>query len=374
MSIRNVIDPDRMADFSQLVHDMGCHAQQNRRGGAQVNATQVDAVQRVALYGFGDSEFRMSLFRLLQSCFLCDWFWSAETNDNRWEMLVSFPTRYCFTFDQVERFCALCRNGVACDALDRGITVALARFFERIDNGRNHVGWVRSRLRLACERKLAFMREQEAGSRVRSETGYEFTSGNMLYLWHELQNANIELQEQTNMADEYIEINEVLMRNMYAMRDRMQSASFMIDRLRHALDVESSGSQHYAQLQRDSFDIANSLQILCNRDFSAFHRPPGPPAQPQGHVGDTVSRARQAAGFRAPPDTCGVPPLACSRPGRSTCTSAERAPFAARRRTAVTAGTAAARGAQAGPASSTGWIRRSGSESGHPCAVSAASR
>eukprot|EP00960_Hanusia_phi_P071080 767463-Hanusia_phi.AAC.6 len=271
MNIRLVIDPDRLGEFSGFVHEMGQYA------AACHPSRRYEAVQRMAFYGFGDAEFRGSFFRLLQSCFLCDWFWSSETHTNRWEMLVSFPTRHQFTLEHVERFCGFCKNGVACDALDRGITVPLARFFERIENGKNHVGWVRNRLRQACERRLQVMREQETGTRIRNETGLEFNSGNMLFIYHEWQNALVDLQESRNMCDEFDERVDMLLRTVHGMRESMQRSSLVIDRLRHALDTVSMGCAEYSSLQLESAVMSSNLQDMATGgDFSSLQPLPPP--------------------------------------------------------------------------------------------------
>lgn len=185
--IHDVIDPTKLLEFTQFLQYMTQYIL------SPLNQNS-DAVQRVALYGFGDVRFRGSVFRLLQVCFLSDWYWSSETANNRWEMLVSIPTRNNVTIEHVESFCSLCKNGVTCDVIDRGVNDSLVTFLERIDRGKLHTGWMRQRLRQACERHRLKMREREDQDRVQQVTGRPYTTGNTLYFYHEWQNTLVDLE------------------------------------------------------------------------------------------------------------------------------------------------------------------------------------
>lgn len=185
--IHSVIDPRSLPGFTEFLIEMSSYivAPKNEHS---------DAVQRMAFYGFGDIHFRISVFRLLQTCFMTEWYWSAETQPNRWEMLVHIPTKHNITAAQLERFCTFCRNGISCDVIERGVNNGLVVFLDRIDKGRHHAGWMRHRLRIACDRHRERMLMQEERERIRSETGMDFTTSNMLYFYHEWQNTRIDLE------------------------------------------------------------------------------------------------------------------------------------------------------------------------------------
>jgi hypothetical protein len=185
--IHSVIDPGSLPAFTEFLIEMSSYivAPKNEHS---------DAVQRVAFYGFGDIHFRICVFRLLQTCFRVEWYWSAETQPNRWEMLVHIPTRHNITAAHLERFCTFCRNGISCDVIERGVNNGLVVFLDRIDKGRNHSGWMRHRLRIACDRHRERMLMQEERERIRNETGMDFTTSNMLYFYHEWQNTRIDLE------------------------------------------------------------------------------------------------------------------------------------------------------------------------------------
>lgn len=205
--IHSVIDPASLPAFTDFLIEMSNYiiAPKNEHS---------DAVQRAAFYGFGDIHFRVSFFRLLQTCFMVEWYWSSEVVPHRWEMLVHIPTRHNITAVQLERFCAFCRNGISCDVIERGVNNGLVVFLDRIDKGKNHAGWMRHRLRIACDRHRERMRMQEERDRIRSETGMEFTTSNMLYFYHEWQNARIDLQALREMHRDAEERVNLLLRRV----------------------------------------------------------------------------------------------------------------------------------------------------------------
>lgn len=184
--VETVIDPERVKDFDMMAESLF------------QPVFKAGDVHRVAFYGFGDIGFRQSFFRLVQGVFLAEWYWSSEMLPHRWEMLVSFPTRIGLSEEILELFCGMCRNGVSCDVFEKGITNALVQFVMRIDQGKNMLGWLRHRVRLACERHLRRMEEVESQRRVTEVTGMEFTSGNMIHFYHEWRNGLLELQAHQN--------------------------------------------------------------------------------------------------------------------------------------------------------------------------------
>jgi len=172
-----------------------------------MNRKSTQAVQRVVIMGFGNEYFRMLFYRMAQKCFCCDWQWSSETQESRWEMLLNIPTKYNVLENHVEKLCFMCKNGISCTFLDDGISDCLVSCIKRIDGGMNHLGKLRSRLRESCNRRRMKMEEEERMDRIRSETGRDFTSGNMLFFYYEWQNSLTTIQHQDGVINTLLNQN-----------------------------------------------------------------------------------------------------------------------------------------------------------------------
>jgi len=190
--IESVIHPDRLQEFHRLCDSVGRNMLCNPA------LHENDVVHRVAFYGFGDIAFRQCFYRMLQTCFFAEWYWSSETQEERWEMLVSFPFKMGLTSDVLDSICNMCRNDIGCDCFDRGISDSLVQFVLRIDKGKNKLGWLRHRVRSACDRHTKRMEENQCRQRVLEVTGADFTSGNMIHFYHEWRNALLDLQAHQN--------------------------------------------------------------------------------------------------------------------------------------------------------------------------------
>ncbi|EKX34795.1 hypothetical protein GUITHDRAFT_145949 [Guillardia theta CCMP2712] len=255
--IHSIIDPASLPAFTDFLIEMSNYivAPKNEHS---------DAVQRAAFYGFGDIHFRVSVFRLLQACFMAEWYWSSEVVPHRWEMLVHIPTRHNITAAQLERFCSFCRNGISCDVIERGINNGLVVFLDRIDKGKNHAGWMRHRLRIACDRHRERMRMQEERDRIRSETGMEFTTSNMLYFYHEWQNTRIDMQALRETIEELNNRNIQMTRRVHENASFINTLCTSVMNIAESMRAELNGEaldalqEHLTRIQ-DMSRQANSL-------------------------------------------------------------------------------------------------------------------
>lgn len=268
-----VIDPERMGEFEAMVLSMD---------DMMYKESESDSVHRVAFYGFGGIAFRQSFYRLLQGYLYAEWYWSSEVMPHRWEMLVSFPTRYRIPAHVLDTLCGLCKNGVSCDVFERGITNALVHFVKRIDDGKDPLGWLRRRVRTACERHRKIQEENETRRRVAEVTGMDFTSGNMIHVYYEWRNTLLDLQAHQNAlcgllsrqgmarnvisellstVNTMVDLMQISIQNLRDLvenhqREEMQQ---VVDRVRVFLVDQQSIIDHVTRRRANQFDVPDVL-------------------------------------------------------------------------------------------------------------------
>ncbi|EKX31731.1 hypothetical protein GUITHDRAFT_149104 [Guillardia theta CCMP2712] len=304
LHVQRVVDPENYGTLEMLMKQIH-HLLSQRRDNTD------DFAQRVAFYGFGDDAFRVSFYRLLQTCFFPEWHWSSETGQDRWEMLVSFKGKMQIPVSMVERLCALCRNDITCDAFEKGVTDSLVTFVQRIDRGKRQIGWMRNRLRVACMKHYEKMLQREQMERVQQETGMQFTSGNMLHCFHEWRNSMIEIRNhqeairnlllrQDAARDSFHELliavenqNRILRGQLHlltAIRERNQGAleNDLEESYLNIVQDATSVMQYVTTRQNYNFDIPIAMQPKALPPIMEVEMSDIPPEEV---LGETLERA-----------------------------------------------------------------------------------
>lgn len=151
-----------------------------------------DALMRLAVYGFGDVNYRIQLFDIFRNVFHTQWHFASEPNPkapNRWEMLIVFRQSSNITMEDMDNFSNFLKLSISFDDIGSKVDEALLTFVNRIDKGTKQSGYLRHKLRSRLNEFKVKVEEKEGRQRVLETTGRPLTSGNTLHYFYEMNNA-----------------------------------------------------------------------------------------------------------------------------------------------------------------------------------------
>lgn len=195
-----------------------------------------------ALWGFANVERRDAVMRVLRYVLKPRLIMGSHVGDNRFEALVM--TKYEYDEDVLNSWLECCNMGIDTHSVDKWMDVSMQACIMRIENGVESFGNWQSQAMKNTRAQYQRLKYEEAERRrqqqVFDQTGLHFTTGNMLALFHERNNAHISTSNiQTNYANLWVAYSRLMTQLDETMR-RERDVAVCIGQILRGIDNHST--------------------------------------------------------------------------------------------------------------------------------------
>lgn len=273
--------PDFVDEIAGRLHtDSACVDKWKRELMKLVQSSKRSHTQHsLALWGFGTVDRRDLVMRVLRYVLKPRLIMVSHVSDSRFEGLL--VTKCAYDEEIMSEWLHECNMGMGMHTMDTWMDESMVSCITRIEQGTNLSGnWMSVGMRhtrLMYQRLKHEAAERKRQQQVQQQTGMAFTTGNMLMLYHDRNNANINLSTlQVNYANLFTAYNRLTSSVDTTMQMERNVAMSLSDALS---ELHSSPTMN---IEAVVVAVNNAVQTLTNSyEMNPRRRRRAPPPPPQ---------------------------------------------------------------------------------------------